>query len=232
MRLLDPLIDLLYPPACWACGAALEDARQGLCAACPLPPLGASCRRCAEPRREGEADPPDCPNCRGRDLAFRHVQALGRYEGALQRAILRAKFGGETAAWGWLGSRLGGAAAAAPWAGEVRAVVPVPSARAARWRRGFNPARLLASGVAKTLNAPVKDLLRRRGPDAPQVGLGRAERLANVSAAFCLTRGARPSGKGILLVDDVMTTGSTVAACAAALRSAGAASVDVAVLAR
>ena len=228
MRLLEPLADLLYPPACWACGAPIPRQDQGLCPECPWIPLGEACARCAEPRGPHAAGA-DCPACRGRLLAFRHVAAAGRYEKGLKQALLRAKFGGQEAAWAWLGLKLAETVAAETWAEGIRAVVPVPSSRRARWERGFNPAELLARPVASRLGVPLRRWLARSGSARPQVGLGRAERLANVAGAFA-ARG-KPGGP-VLLVDDVMTTGATMDACAAALKAAGAASVDVAALSR
>ncbi len=225
------LLDLLYPPACWACGGPIPEQAQGLCAGCPLIPLGDCCRRCGEPQGP-HAGPDGCDTCRGRSLFFRHVAALGRYEGALQALVRRAKFGGEPAAWGWLGARLAGEVSAAPWAAGADAVVPVPSSRRTLWRRGYNPARLLARPVARRLDRPLKAWLARRGPAIPQVGLHRAERLANVEGAFALSPRASPTGLRLLLVDDVMTTGATLAACAGLLVRAGARSVDVAVAGR
>ena len=226
----ESLLDLLYPPACWACGSPIPRQADGLCADCPLVPLGEACGRCAEPQGP-HAGGPDCPLCRGRSLSFRHVAAAGRYEAGLKDAVRRAKFGGESGAWDWMGSLLSGAVTAQAWAGGIREVVPVPSSRSSRWKRGFNPAELLAGPVARRLGVPVRGRLRRRGAFVPQVGLGREARLSNVRNAFEAVPGTKTEG-AVLLVDDVMTTGATVDACAAALLSAGAASVDVAVLAR
>ena len=228
MRLIEPLADLLYPPACWACGAPLDRQGDGLCPECPWIPLGEACARCGEPQGPHAAGP-DCTACRGRALSFRHVAAAGRYEAGLKEAVRRAKFSGQDAAWGWMGLRLAGTVAAQPWSQGIRAVVAVPSSWRTRWSRGFNPAELLARPVARRLGVPLRPWLKKTGKSPPQVGLKRAERLANVANAFA-ARG-RPEGP-VLLVDDVMTTGATVDACARALRSAGAASVDVAVLAR
>ena len=229
--LVTTLIDLLYPPACWACRAPLERQADGFCGACALVPLGNACPRCAEPQGP-YVSPSDCENCRGRRLHFRHVLALGRYEGGLQTAIRRAKFGGEAAIWRWMGQALAEAAAQTPWTGGIDAVTPVPSTRRARFARGFNPAMLLARPVAGRLGRPLLHALRRQDRGVPQVGLGRSARLANVEGAF---RAGQPdlfSGRRILLIDDVMTTGATVSACARAFMEAGAASVDVAVVGR
>ena len=231
--LLPPsvLADLLYPPACWACGSPIGRQEDGLCPSCPLVPPGDRYRRCAEPQGPG-ATPPDCANCRGRALHFGRVCALARYEGALRELVRRAKYSPDPSPWAWLGDRLAEAAAAEPWIREAEAVVSVPSSRAARGRRGFHPAELLARRVSARLGIPMLDCLERPGPSAPQVGQGRAGRLSAVEGAFRVRKGRSPAGLRILLVDDVMTTAATAAACAGVLRQAGARGVDVAAAGR
>lgn len=135
-----------------------------------------------------------------------------------------------------VGIPLGRAAArAAVTRGTARAalvpppvVVPVPLHWTRRWRRGYNPAALLAGGVARELALPIlPGALVRRRRGRHQVGLGRRDRLAALAGVFV----PRPSaarhlrGRSILLVDDVVTTGATLEACAAALRAAGASRV-------
>ena len=175
----------------------------------------------------------DCDTCRGRPLAFGRVAVLGRYEGGLRRAVQRAKFEGELGAWVWMGKSLAEVVAAQPWivAGGVDAVVPVPTSWRARLTRGINPAALLGKAVASRLGKPIRPWLTRSHA-RPQVGLGRAARLANAEGAFRTVPRAKASGLRLLLVDDVMTTGATADVCARALKMAGALTVDVAVAAR
>ena len=229
--MLGALADLLYPPSCWACGTSIASQADALCSACAITSLGDACRRCGEPQGPGAGRREDCDTCRGRSLAFGRVAALGRYEGGLKRAVQRAKFEGELGAWAWMGTALAREVAALPWSAEVAAVVPVPSSWRARLTRGVNPAALLGKAVADHLGKPMRPWLGRRHA-RPQVGLGRAERLANAEGAFLASPRARPSGLRLLLVDDVMTTGATADACARALKAAGALAVDVAVAAR
>ncbi|MGH2452283.1 MAG: ComF family protein [bacterium] len=102
-------------------------------------------------------------------------------------------------------------------------------------QRGFNHAALLAERVAAGLRLPmVEGALLRTAPTLPQTSLGRMERFANVRGAFAVDPGRGPLLRGcaLLLVDDVLTSGATAAACARALLSAGAAEVRVATLAR
>jgi ComF family protein len=110
-------------------------------------------------------------------------------------------------------------------------VIPVPLHRARLRSRGYNQALQLARQIGRQLDVPVAaDLLRRTRATAPQQGLTAAARHGNLRGAFAVHRPL--GGQRVLLVDDVMTTGTTARECAAALRAAGAASVDVAVLGR
>ena len=112
------------------------------------------------------------------------------------------------------------------------AVVPVPLHWRQRWQRGFNQSELLARGIARRRGVPVIAALRRVRHTATQTGLSNTSRRRNVAGAFEVRHRRPVAGKRILLVDDVMTTGSTVAACAAALRRAGALRVVVLTVAR
>ncbi len=100
------------------------------------------------------------------------------------------------------------------------ALVPVPLHAARRRRRGFNQAERIAAALSRRTGLPVADCLRRAGPATRQVGRGRSERLEGPPGSIALApRAAAPAHA--LLVDDVVTTGATLAACAAALRRAG-----------
>ena len=112
---------------------------------------------------------------------------------------------------------------------------PVPLHWTRLWQRRFNQSAALARVVSTIANVPVHDhILVRVRATPPQVGLTRAERARNVEGAFAVARAARSEmkGKKLLVIDDVLTSGATVDACAKALRRAGAARVDVLVLTR
>jgi predicted amidophosphoribosyltransferase len=110
------------------------------------------------------------------------------------------------------------------------ALIPVPLHRRRRRARGFNQAEALAAAVAGRTGLPLADCLARAGPDRRQVGRGRAARLAGPAGAIAVAPGGLP--REALLVDDVVTTGGTLAACAAALRQAGVQSVEAIAFAR
>jgi ComF family protein len=121
--------------------------------------------------------------------------------------------------------------AARPLAVDV--LVPVPLDPARGRERGYNQAALLAAPVAKALGLPaLPDVLQRTRPTRPQVGLNAGERRANVRGAFACGNPSAVAGRRVLLVDDVMTTGATLEACADALTAAGAAQVYGLVVAR
>jgi ComF family protein len=123
-------------------------------------------------------------------------------------------------------------ALALPRGREFDAVVPVPLHWRKKWSRGFNQSELLARFIARRYSLPVVPALRRRQATAAQAGLTNAARRENVAHAFAVRSRDRVAGKRILLIDDVMTTGATAAACARVLRRAGAASVTLLALAR
>lgn len=112
------------------------------------------------------------------------------------------------------------------------ALIPVPLHWRRQWSRGFNQAELLARYVAKQRGIPVWNVLRRRRATDTQAGLANAGRRRNVAGAFKVRANARLAGKRILLIDDVMTTGATASACAAALKRGGAGFVSLLTLAR
>jgi len=111
-------------------------------------------------------------------------------------------------------------------------LVPMPLHWRRRWSRGFNQSELLARVAGRRTGIPVACALRRRKSTNPQAGLTSAQRRVNVAGAFEVVRPQLVSGRRVVLVDDVLTTGATAGACAAVLRRAGATRVAVLTLAR
>ncbi len=221
---LHQLLALLAPPTCASCRAPLPAADALVCSWCfrELRWLGpGGCRRCGLPRHGGRG-------CPAAGAAFASAWAPLAYEGSARGLVRALKFHGALPLAGLMAAQM--AVNAPSWALEgARAVVPVPSASARRRRRGFDPAALLAAELATRLRLPVADCLGRSGRAPRQLGAGRSERRAPGRIRVRVTG---PVPERVLLVDDVHTTGATLAACAAALRAGGAGQVRAATLVR
>ena len=231
---------LVLPMHCVACGTpAPTDRRWPLCEACgremaeliaaPYCPL---CGRRAGPYTVG---PQGCLFCRMYPVRFGAAVRLGPYEGPLKALILRCKYEPQVVIAQVLGRLLAERLALVPWRDDVDVVVPVPLHWRRRVRRGFNQAQVLADEVARgapRTGGKVTRRLRRRRPTPHQTNLPSAQRHTNVRGAFA-ARGRSDGlrGRAVLLVDDVMTSGTTVAECTRVLRRAGARAVYVAVAA-
>jgi ComF family protein len=156
--------------------------------------------------------------------------SVARYEGAAAAAVVKMKYAGRPDIAGRLGHEMGRAVERA--AGPIDVVVPVPLHPNRLASRGFDQASLLAAPIAARLRVPRETRAIARILDTPrQASLDRGARAANVGRAFACRRRDRVAGKRVLLVDDVRTTGATLAACAAVLEQAGAATVVSAVFA-
>lgn len=188
-------IPLLAPPLCWGCRG-------------PSPPADPLCARCRASLRW--LRPPRKPA--GGVGTFAPLA----YEGAARELVRALKYRGARALAETMAAQI--AANAPPADGTV--LVPVPLHPARRRKRGFNQAALLAAAVGPRLGLEVADCLERRGRGPAQVGRGRAARMAGAHGEIRLREGARAPPRAVL-VDDVVTTGATLAECAAALRVSG-----------
>ena len=171
-----------------------------------------------------------CALCRSGLRGFDAAYCFGSYEGVLRELIHLYKYGRIPTLARPLADLL---AAALPRDERADAIVPVPLHWWRRWRRGFNQAELLARDLSRRTGTPVAHVLRRARPTSAQAGLSNQARRKNVTGAFASRRASQPlEGKHVLLIDDVMTTGSTATACAIALKRAGAARVALLTVAR
>jgi ComF family protein len=222
-RLASALLDLALPPRCLGCGARDAWVCPGCAAGLPRLPA-ARCRVCAAPLTGTLI----CPTCYRDRPHFDAVYAPFRHDGLARELVHALKYRGHR----HLAVPLAQAAAAVVDRPGYDLVVPVPLHPSRLARRGFNQSELLARAVAATLELPLAaGALERVRSTEPQTEMPRpAARVANVRGAFRATAGLR--GLDVLLVDDVCTTGATVDACAAALRRAGAARLDVLVVTR
>jgi ComF family protein len=188
------ILDLLAPPLCWSCGA-------------PAVREASLCRACRRELRFLATAPVG--------LHGLEVWAPVAYEGPARDLVKALKFHGATRLAREMAALI---VANAPGAMLGGALVPVPIHPARRRARPFNQAALIAAAISARTGLALVDCLRRAGPDHRQVGRGRSARLRGVAGSIEAIGRSPPS---ILLVDDVVTTGATLVACAHALRAAG-----------
>ena len=180
-----------------------------------------------------------CPICRRIDRPFARAVAYGSYDGGLRELIHLLKYSGVRPAANVLGRMLAEAMKALAPAFEQSTVIviPVPLYKGKSRQRGFNQAEQIVRAALK-LEANrarlilVSDLLVRTRETRSQIGLSSHQRRENLRGAFAVTRAAEVTGREVLLVDDVYTTGTTASECARVLRRAGASRVWVATVAR
>jgi competence protein ComFC len=171
-----------------------------------------------------------CALCRAGLRGFDAAYCYGSYEGTLRELIHLYKYRQVQTLSRPLAEFL---LSALPLDERYDVVTPVPLHWRKRWQRGFNQSDLLARAIARRRGIPVVQALGRSRFTRTQAGLSNTERRKNVSAAFrCRRAGKTLAGQRVLLIDDVMTTGSTAAACARVLKQAGAARVVLATVAR
>jgi ComF family protein len=180
-----------------------------------------------------------CPVCRRIDHPFERAVAYGSYDDGLRELVHLLKFHGVRPAANVLGRMLADAVAQLDplFGSEKVLVVPVPLYRGKRRQRGFNQAEMIARAAIKVSQfrdrlqlAP--DILLRTRETHSQIGLTSHQRRENLRGAFSVARATEVTGREVLLVDDVYTTGTTASECARVLRRAGAAKVWVATAAR
>jgi len=233
------LLDFFLPAACLGCRdhLPLERTSELVCGRCrtrlrelPWP----RCDRCGYPLGSRAVPGPACVECHGWG---------GELTGARSAVVLRPpaddlvhglKYGGWAELAGFMGRRMARCAIPPPLASGPYLVVPIPTTRRRMRSRGYNQARLLASAVSEEVGRPLREALERRHGGPTQVGLHPAQRRANVKRAFVVRDDAIVvlSGARVLLVDDVLTTGSTAGAAARGLVQAGAAEVFLSTFAR
>lgn len=234
-------LDAVFPPRCAGCG--------DFCAALFCPDCRATlrlivapfCGRCGFPFDPLAHAAVECAACRANRYhvapPFAALRSVFTFEGALRPAVHSLKYKGKIVRAAPLAALLHEflqSQTAIP--ADLALVAPVPLHPLRRWRRGYNQSELLARELAKTLGVPDGEVLRRTRRTPPQVGLSAKARRENVRDAFAADERAlerlNPSRGPVLLIDDVCTTGATIAECARALRVAGVAEIYALTLAR
>lgn len=215
-----------------------------LCPTCTsgfLPVESPKCPRCGMMFKSRQGEDHLCGECLDSPKGFQIARSAGIYKYTLMAVIHCFKYKGKIQLSRPLGTLLFAAFVSFWDKMNIDLIVPVPLHSKKLKMRGFNPSFLLVKDwvrIAKFLNVRLPDIpvdinvLARRRWTEPQTGLGRKERLANIKNAFNISNGSKITGKRILLVDDVYTTGATVNECAKVLLKDGAGRVDVLTLAR
>lgn len=230
---IGALTSVLFPAPCRICAQILLNAtRVPICDDC----LGSfekiaepMCQCCGRPFVStvgGDAKQPLCRLCRASFFAFDRARSFAIYNDPLFEAIMLMKYEEVTSLGSWFAARLAEVVreTGPEWQADV--VVPVPLHRARQRERGHNQAELIARPLAKAIGAAVKSrCLVRTKPRPDRLLLSRGERWKAVRGAYATRPGQRVDNLRILLVDDVMTTGATLDACARALKKAGATEV-------
>lgn len=222
--------DWLLPSLCPACGATAETG-QRLCRGCSqtLPVLLHACPRCAKPYEHTDIHG-ECGACQKRPPAFSRSIALYRFAPPVDHFIRELKFHRQLGLARLLGEHLAERLANEP---RPDRIIPVPLHRARLRERGYNQALEIARPVARALGVPLdfRSLVRVRAT-APQTGMTVKARRKNLRGAFEVRNETAVRNRRVALVDDVMTTGSTVQAAAQCLRASGASAVCIWIIAR
>ena len=228
------LLDLLYPPECVWCQTPAE-LNQRLCAACKSRFLSRyyRCQKCAAPLPQVLPNE-DCSRCRAAKWRFAHVVALATYRGDMRRAVIMMKRRRFEPLRRAMAELLADQLRLEPiLSTHPPLLIPVPYHWSHAFSMATNTAELLAQGIAARIGWPIdQTAVGRTRKTSKQGMLSWAERKTNVRRAFAVRAPARVQGRQIWLVDDVMTSGATTAELTRQLLKAGAAVVNVAVVAR
>ena len=236
------LFAALFPSDCRLCGTPLANiSRLPVCTGCLLamaPIAGETCDICGErlPGLQLAAETSACRACQESRPIFTRAAAYGSYQSELRDLIHLLKYEQVVPAAGVLSKMLAEAIDKFGFSSASMLVIPVPLHRSKRRARGFNQAELIARAALKQLRSLDAELatnvMERCWDTVSQIGLTRPQRAENIRGAFRVVHLNRVAGREVLLVDDVLTTGTTASECARILRKAGATKVWVATVAR
>ena len=219
------LLDFALPPRCAGCGE-VSDEVGAFCPACwrQLEWLGNSgCQRCGLPLAGTEAEL--CGRCLADPPKLDRIRAAVAYDEIPRAVALRLKYGRKVALARTMARYM--APLRGEW-GDDAILMPIPLHRWRLWGRGFNQSGLVASELARRWNLPTDfRLLRRVKRTMPLKGLNHIQRRKAVAGAFKVAQSDLLKGRTIVLIDDVLTSGSTAEACARVLRRAGASRVEL-----
>ncbi len=238
-KALDGIADLVWPRICavGACSRAVDRPGRHICSGCystlPFYAPGGACRICGAPVAAKVSHLFTCETCTAAPPCYERTCSVLAYEGVAEELVKAFKYNRAT----WLAEDFAelaeGAVRAELDSHSVDVVVPVPLHPNRQRQRGYNQSALVARSLARRLNRRMDESSLVRIRDTPKQSLlGGSERRKNLKGAFSVVRPAFVRGRAILLLDDVTTTGSTLAAAAEPLRAAGAAHIWCATIAR
>jgi len=222
--LLRSLLDFALPARCGGCGTIVDEV-DSFCAGCwrELDFLQGGCSRCGMPLEATEADM--CGACLANPPRLDRIRAAVAYDDISRSIALRLKYGRKVGLARTMSRYM------RPLVGELPAnavLVPVPLHRSRLWSRGFNQSLIVARDLSRRTGLPVAaDALKRVRRTPPLKGMGVRQRRRTVAGAFRANPSAELRGRTVVLIDDVLTTGSTANACARVLKRAGAQRVDL-----
>ena len=219
------ILDVALPPRCAGCGAIVADVHS-FCADCwkQVEFLGeGGCATCGTPLAGTDLD--TCAACLARPPRIARTRAAVAYDELSRSLAIRLKYGRKVAVAKTMARYM--LPLVSRDDGE-RLLVPVPLHRRRLWWRGFNQSALVARELSKSLGIRADvTALRRIRPTPPLKGMSPLQRRKTVAGAFRVREPSAVAGKTVVLVDDVLTTGSTAEACARALKRAGAARIEL-----
>jgi ComF family protein len=234
-KFVDAATSLFYPAVCVICSVNIEQTKY-LCDSCQerAPRITAPfCAKCSEPFSGAITGTFSCANCEHRTIHFDSAVAAYRSRGLVRQVLHQFKYGGQRhlryPIAAWLGESLSDPRLRGR---RFDAVIPVPLHPARERERGFNQASLLAELFSAAASLTLQPALERIRYTTTQTAYDRSERMENLRGAFRLRKNKDVRGLCVLLIDDVLTTGSTLSECARVLRAAGAVSVHAATAAR
>jgi ComF family protein len=218
------ILDFALPPRCGGCGVVVGEVHS-FCASCwkQIEFLGSGgCAVCGLPLASTESE--RCAGCLAKPPRIVRTRAAVAYGDLPRRLVLRLKYGRKIA----LAETMARYMAPLLESGEDRLLTPVPLHRLRLWERGFNQSLLIAAALSRRTGLPMDPAAIRRVRRTPPLkGMSFLQRRRAVAGAFIVPARERVQGRTVILVDDVLTTGSTAEACARALKRAGAARVEL-----
>lgn len=218
-QLANSFLDLIYPPLCLHCRESLDAEFSLFCHTClkllALIDPACRCPYCFTSEINIEKDN-SCSECRQKPQIMRRIAAAFDYEGPAATLVKQLKYGGKPYLAEGAGAFLTAQFVRLEWP-LPDYIIPMPMAPLRKFDRGYNQSQLIADVLGKLLNKPVLNILKRASGDFSQAGLSHKQRLQLSEHAITLKPNHQLRDTCLLLIDDVMTTGSTLQRCASAL---------------